>query len=109
MHKEEKGDNQKGGVVKTLLIILLLVLPCFAEEGILDKAYRDVQEQSQSIRKRNADYFRWQEEFDRRERQLDEQFDNESDYEYKYESDTGRQYWETEEGLMIEGGNYGGE
>ncbi len=66
--------------MKTLLIILLLAAPCFAtEEGPLEKAYREVYEQSQRVRERQADYFRWQEEFDRRDREFERNYEGNDD------------------------------
>ena len=67
--------------MKTLLIILLLAAPCFAtEEGPLEKAYREVYEQSQRIRERQADYFRWQEEFGRRDREFERNYEGDDHY-----------------------------
>ena len=66
---------------QTLLIILLLAAPCLAtEEGPLEKAYREVYEQSQRIRERQADYFRWQEEFDRRDREFERNYEGDDHY-----------------------------
>jgi hypothetical protein len=96
--------------MKTLLIILLLAAPCLAEESVTEKAFREAEESSRRVQEQMD---RWNEGMERQEQQWEEfnrNYDrNDSDMKYHYETETGRQYWETDDGLIIEGGNYGGE
>jgi hypothetical protein len=96
--------------MKALLLVILLATPCLAEESITEKAFREADESSRRVREQMD---RWNEGMDRyyeQQRQFNENYDrNRNEYEYKYETETGRQYWETEDGLIIEGGNYGGD
>ena len=46
----------------------------------MKKPTREVYEQSQRIRERQADYFRWQEEFDRRDREFERNYEGDDHY-----------------------------
>ena len=67
--------------MKTLLIILLLAAPCFAtEEGPLEKAYREVYEQSQRIRERQLYIVEMDREADRQRREFERNYEGDDHY-----------------------------
>jgi len=67
--------------MKTLLIILLLAAPCFAtEEGPLEKAYREVYEQSQRVRERQLYIIEMDREADRQRREFERNYEGDDDY-----------------------------
>ena len=57
------------------------------EEGALSKAYREVHEQSQRIRERQADYFLQKNEIERNQREWERNYEGKDDNDHYHDHD----------------------
>ena len=91
--------------IMLLVLCLVWLVPCMAEESVIERSLRESREQTQRVRDRNQYVIDQQRETERRQEQWERDYDrnNNNGAEWKYNTDTGKYYWEYKNGLIIEG------
>ena len=89
--------------IMLLSLCLLWVVPCVAEESIIDKAYREARESTERVQQKMD---RWNDgirESERQQAEFERNYNrNDSGAKWRYNVDTDKSSWEFDNGMIIE-------
>ena len=89
--------------IMLLSLCLLWVVPCMAEESVIDKAFREERERSERVQEKMDRWNNGVRESERQQAEFERNYNrNNSGAKWRYNTTTGKNSWEYPNGIVIE-------